>query len=229
MSKPSCSVDDCANKVMAMGWCSKHYSRWHRYGDLNANNKLAKPKPPCEIVGCKEISHKKSLCSAHYYQMRKYGCEHRAKATHGAPAKFIHDNANHAGSDCLLWPFKSKTHGYGMMRINGKTIGAHRYMCVIAYGAAPFSNAEVAHSCNNRACVNPQHLRWATAEENASDKEIHGTHPKGETVYNAKLTEARVRYIRRSNLSAPVIAQFFNCSPQVVRKARSGETWAHVR
>jgi hypothetical protein len=229
MSKPSCSVADCDNKIMAIGLCSKHYSRWHRYGDLNANNNLAKPKPPCEISGCEKISDKKSLCHAHYYQMRRYGQEHRAKTTPGAHAKFIQDNAKHAGNDCLLWPFKSKTHGYGMMRINGKTVGAHRRMCIIAHGEAPFFNAEVAHSCNNRACVNPQHLRWATAAENASDKEIHGTHPRGESVYNAKLTEARVRHIRRSDLSNQEIAKRFGCSRQVVQKARTAKTWTHVR
>jgi hypothetical protein len=229
MSKPSCSVADCDNKIMAIGLCSKHYSRWHRYGDLNANNNLAKPKPPCEISGCEKISDKKSLCRAHYYQMRRYGQEHRGKAMSGAPAQFINDHRAHVSADCLLWPFKSKTNGYGTIRVDGKTIGAHRWMCILVYGEPPFSAAEVAHSCNNRDCVNPQHLRWATGVENAADKEIHGTHRRGEAVYNAKLTDARVRYIRRSNLSNRALADRLGCSVQIVQKARVGTTWTHVR
>lgn len=28
-----CSIEGCGNKVFAKGWCSKHYTRWYKYGD----------------------------------------------------------------------------------------------------------------------------------------------------------------------------------------------------
>lgn len=28
-----CSIDGCASRVLARGWCAKHYSRWQRHGD----------------------------------------------------------------------------------------------------------------------------------------------------------------------------------------------------
>ncbi len=33
MKEKICSIDGCASKVAARGWCSKHYARWRRFGD----------------------------------------------------------------------------------------------------------------------------------------------------------------------------------------------------
>lgn len=33
MSKSTCSIDGCNNKVVARGWCNKHYLRWANHGD----------------------------------------------------------------------------------------------------------------------------------------------------------------------------------------------------
>lgn len=32
MVKRICSIDGCTNKVLARGWCNKHYKRWQRNG-----------------------------------------------------------------------------------------------------------------------------------------------------------------------------------------------------
>ena len=36
----TCSVEDCNSKVMARGWCAKHYKRWESHGttDLSTRN-----------------------------------------------------------------------------------------------------------------------------------------------------------------------------------------------
>ena len=31
----SCSIENCHNKVQARNWCSKHYSRWKKTGDVH--------------------------------------------------------------------------------------------------------------------------------------------------------------------------------------------------
>jgi hypothetical protein len=30
---PECSIADCRNRVLARGWCAKHYQRWLKYAD----------------------------------------------------------------------------------------------------------------------------------------------------------------------------------------------------
>ncbi len=231
MSKGQCSVEGCSKPQMAMTWCSKHYSRWRRHGDLDAKRKAPAPKPKCSVDGCSAQSSKKGFCGPHYQRLYTYGRAHTVLETpHGTLSKFIRDHVGYADDACLFWPFKSGTRGYGALQVNGKLTGAHRYMCMLVYGNPPFDGAYAAHSCGNghHGCVNPRHLRWATAKENASDKELHGTHRKGEHTYNAKLTEDRVRFIRSSNLTGKQLAKMFGCSRQIIDKARRRDTWAHV-
>lgn len=33
MSKRTCLIQDCTNRIHARGWCSRHYWRWYKYGD----------------------------------------------------------------------------------------------------------------------------------------------------------------------------------------------------
>jgi hypothetical protein len=75
---------------------------------------------------------------------------------------------------------------------------AHRVMCLLAHGQPPSIEHVAAHSCGNGAggCVNPRHLRWATASGNEADKVFHGTSNRGERSGSAKLTESEVRSIR---------------------------------
>ncbi len=33
MSEKNCSIEGCSNKAITKGYCSKHYARFHKYGD----------------------------------------------------------------------------------------------------------------------------------------------------------------------------------------------------
>lgn len=75
---------------------------------------------------------------------------------------------------CVQWPFTRLKTGYGV--INTKfTEQASRYACAILHGLPPANFLVGAHNCGNghEGCVNPYHLRWATAQENANDRVLH--------------------------------------------------------
>lgn len=68
-------------------------------------------------------------------------------------------------SGCWLWTGAVNERGYGQIRINGKTVAAHRTSYQIYVGNIP-NGLQIDHLCKNPSCVNPQHLEPVSAQEN---------------------------------------------------------------
>lgn len=72
MDKPICGVSDCETKVLAKGYCVKHYARWNKYGDPL----YVTPRPqkkPCSIEDCGRTAIAKTFCTLHYTRFKKHG------------------------------------------------------------------------------------------------------------------------------------------------------------
>ena len=73
----TCRIDDCDNRRVAHGWCTKHYNRWRRHGDItivlpNAK-KLYFEGMTCEVEGCEKPPHARNMCRMHLLRWYKYG------------------------------------------------------------------------------------------------------------------------------------------------------------
>lgn len=183
-------------------------------------------KPVCSIDGCERLASSRGWCKAHHKRWLRHGDPAAGRTPNGAAAKFISEALASDTDDCVLWPFSFSSGGYGSYYKDGKSTTAHRVVCEEAHGV---SSLDAAHNCGNRRCVNPRHLRWATAKSNHADKVLHGTAQRGEAHPNAKLTDeqvATIRAIEHQTLSQ--IANQFGVAKSTVGQIRSGRGWSHV-
>lgn len=133
--------------------------------------------------------------------------------------------------DCILWPLRRNRYGYGQIKIHGKKTTVHRYVCILAHGDRSNDFPLVAHSCRNRHCVNPRHLRWATWQENMDDRTKDGTVPCGEVHHFTILTEEHVLQIREAKAVGKTIYALekeYGIRATSIAKICRGESWRHV-
>ncbi|MDX0227170.1 hypothetical protein RWA06_04625 [Sinorhizobium meliloti] len=187
----------------------------------------------CAIDFCGKPALAKGFCSAHYWRFRRHGDPLAGRTRPGDPMRFIVEVAlPFDGSECLEWPYGKNGHGYGLVLVDGKNKGAHRYLCEISHGLAPTAEHEAAHSCGNGhlGCVNPRHLSWKTPDGNAADKITHGTHNRGSRNNMAKLSEEEVLGIlsMKGEKSQTAIAKIYGVSRNQVSLIHRGKSWGWV-
>lgn len=68
---------------------------------------------------------------------------------------------------CWNW-IGNKYYGYGYFHLNSKKYKAHRVSWILSHGEIQ-DGSLILHSCDNRACVNPYHLKFGTQLDNIED------------------------------------------------------------
>jgi hypothetical protein len=124
---------------------------------------------------------------------------------------------------CWLWLRAISSSGYGSLNVPGLDRSAHRLSHIAFKGAIP-PGALIQHSCDNRWCVNPDHLSIGTHATNNRDALL-----KGRT--SRKLGPDDVRAIRaelRAGARLRALATKYGVHWTMVRVIREGKAWAHI-
>lgn len=135
-------------------------------------------------------------------------------------------------SGCWLWLLTISQHGYGQMSYKGQPKRAHR----ISYGAFVGEikdGLHVLHKCDNRSCINPQHLFLGTNKDNVMDCLKKGRWTKASFVGGtkhprAKLTEQQIKEIWFSKDLSKDIAKKYNTDRRNVYAIQHRKFWRSV-
>lgn len=148
---------------------------------------------------------------------------------------------------CWNWKAGVSKNGYGAIRFQRKQEGAHRVSYIVFKGPIP-DGQHVMHRCDNKACINPEHLSLGTRSDNMKDMVSKGrnyvpahfrgsTNPsaidptlrKGSRNGRAKLTGDQAKEIRilvDSGRSFSEVAEAFKVSRHTVRSIARRMSWA---
>lgn len=133
--------------------------------------------------------------------------------------------------ECEAWLGTIDSYGYGVLKIGGKIMKAHRAAWVAANGPIPAGQC-ICHRCDNRRCVNPDHLFLGTQAQNTADRHAKGRSAKGETNGGAKLTADQVSHVRvvagLGVVTNAQLAALFGVSMPAIMRIKSRRSWSHV-
>lgn len=119
--------------------------------------------------------------------------------------------------------------GYARVRVGGKRKLAHRVAYEHHHGPIPPGQV-VRHRCDNRRCVNPQHLELGSHSDNVQDmlKRGRGNPPRGQRNGMSKLSDEQAKEIRSlwpdSGMTQGQIANQFGVSQALVSMICRGRT-----
>jgi hypothetical protein len=129
--------------------------------------------------------------------------------------------------DCWKWCGSIARTGYGNFFYKGTVWLSHRASLVIFDKVKSLTpGLHVSHSCSNRDCVNPDHLKEKTASENnGQDKREHGKDCSGERCHFSKLNWEGVEAIRASDKKRRELASDYGVSMSCIANILRKKTW----
>lgn len=180
----------------------------------------------CIVDGCDRKRQSREWCPAHYNQWRTTGKTPSVPFTpKGRFYKFVDKGS---ADECWPWVGTMKKNGYGGFWFNGKADRAHRVSYQISKGPIPYGLL-IRHTCDNKACVNPNHLLTGTSLDNARDALERNRYPRGETQGRSKLTLVQVEEIRRNwrnrTETQKSMSERFSVSTSCIQFVATGHNW----
>lgn len=129
------------------------------------------------------------------------------------------------------WQFtQTNVPGYGVIKVDHKKRAAHRISWIIHNGPIP-NGMLICHKCDQRSCINPDHLFIGTYKDNSQDaSQKHKIFlARGELNGNSKLKRIQVHEIRKLCPSVPgtELAKRYKVHKSTISLIIKGRNWKY--
>lgn len=130
---------------------------------------------------------------------------------------------------CWIWMGAMLPTGYGRFKLKGRSSPAHRVSHSLYKGDVLFGTL-VCHTCDNKWCVNPDHLYIGTHSENVLDsyRRNRMTSKKGTDHSMSKLKNNDIIFIRASLSPRKLLANQFNVTVSNIQLIQTRKLWRHI-
>ena len=142
-------------------------------------------------------------------------------------------HVNYPGNDQACWEWQAYTlwDGYGQFRFFGKNIKCHKVAYMYYFGPIP-PGLWILHNCDNRLCVNPEHLYAGTRKDNDNDVinrgRLQGSKNGNNILIEEDIYEIITDVYNDKYRSCSQIANKYNLDTQTIRNIFKRKSWKHV-
>lgn len=182
----------------------------------------------CNTGDCKKKQYCKGMCKAHYNKFYLYGDPHYNGRIH----RRKHIEFVITDSGC----FECTSHvldigGYPEIWFNRKKYKMNRFIYQECFGEIP-NSLVVRHKCDNRKCINPEHLELGTTKDNIDDMVSRDRQAKGEKNAFSVLKEyevKQIKYMLSRKYSCAEISRMYGVTRTCISSIKLNKTWRHVK
>jgi hypothetical protein len=144
-------------------------------------------------------------------------------------------------NNCWICISHGKGDSYTLVNRNGIRQYTHRYVYELYNSTIP-ENMVIMHTCDNPACINPNHLKIGTSKDNSLDMANKGRSTKGRKMpdkakeklsnINKKFSDKQLLEIKRLIINKEKvkdIALKFNCHYATISAIKNGKSKAYSK
>ncbi len=174
----------------------------------------------CVVCGNQKTIGRK-LCRRCYNRARKSGALEQYPIL---GPRDVFENRIKKTPTCWLWTGTTNQYGYGIFLMPGEQpVRAHRFSYEFFVGPIPEGKI-IMHTCDNPPCVNPDHLRVGTKDDNNKDTAHKRRHNYGLDHWNGRLSETQVAAIRESTKTQKELSEQYGITQSHISRIKSGES-----